>query len=197
MRTIPPPPNERLRVIRSRLPSAVILVLLCGCQSARAGTVPLAEMQPAAQPFVCEHSTTNHAWSYTHLGIYVDSGGAVFSFRHGSGDHALLRVHADSMTEQALLARFAPGRTRAATVPAAEMAERYAQVLQAREGTLSEPRNRGADMGDTVTRCWLPDAAGVYREVFLRQSGDWERENTSPAAAQLSRWLDSLAFRAR
>ncbi|HEX6368975.1 MAG TPA: hypothetical protein VF006_08580 [Longimicrobium sp.] len=159
--------------------------------------MPPAETRTAAQPFVCEHSTTNHAWSYTHRGIYVDSGGAVFSFQHGSDDHALLRVHADSMTEQALLARFAPGRTRVATVPAAEMAERYAQVLQAREGTLSEPRNLGADMGDTVTRCFLPDAAGVYREVLLRQSGDWERENTSPAAAELSAWLDSLALRVR
>ncbi|HEX2202755.1 MAG TPA: hypothetical protein VHG91_05645, partial [Longimicrobium sp.] len=56
---------------------------------------------------------------------------------------------------------------------------------------------RGADMGATVRRCFLPDASGVYREVLLRQTGDWERENLSPAAARLSRWLDSLALTAR
>ena len=181
----------------SRLRSFAIILLLCGCQSARAGTPQPAENQPAARPFFCERSHTNFAWSYQHRGIFVDSGGAVFSFRHGRGDSRLLRVHADSMTEQALLARYAPGRTRAATVPAAEMAERYAQLLQARHGALSDRRRRGADMGSTVARCFLPDAAGVYREVLLRQTGDFQRENTSPSAAQLSRWLDSLALRAR
>lgn len=181
----------------SRLRFAAIVLLLSGCRSARAGTPEPVEAQTAAQPFFCERSHTNFAWSYAHRGIYVDSGGAVFGFRHGRGDQALLRVHADSLTEQALLARYAPGRTRAATVPAVEMAERYAQVLAAREGTLSDRRRRGADMGATVRRCFLPDAAGVYREVLLRQTGDWERENTSPAAAQLSRWLDSLALRVR
>jgi hypothetical protein len=181
----------------SRFRSFAIILLLCGCQSARAGTPEATENTPAARPFFCERSYTNHARGYQYRGIYVDSGGAVFSFRHARGDSRLLRVHADSMTEQALLARYAPGRTRAATVPAAEMAQRYAQVLQAREGAPSDRRRRGADMGAVVTRCYLPDAAGVYREVLLRQTGDWQRENTSPAAAQLSRWLDSLALRAR
>jgi hypothetical protein len=188
-------PIERHRLIRSRLRTVAIVLLLCGCQSARAGTP--AETQPGAPPFYCERSHTNHARAYQHRGIYVDSAGAVFSFQHGRGDQALLRVHADSLTEEKLLARYAPGRTPAGTVPAAEMAERYAQVLQAREGALSERKRRGADMGATVRRCYLPDAAGVYREVFLSQMGDWERHNTSPAAVQLSRWLDSIALRAR
>ncbi|WP_420125638.1 hypothetical protein [Longimicrobium sp.] len=184
-------------MIRSRLQNAAIVLLLCGCQSARAGTPEPAETPSGAPSFYCERSHTNHAWSYQHRGIYVDSAGAVFSFRHDSGDQALLRVPADSLTEQRLLARYAPGRTPAGTVPAAEMSRRHTQVLQARDGALSERRDRGADMGDTVRRCYLPDAAGVYREVFLSQQGDWESHNTSPAAMQLSRWLDSIGFRVR
>jgi hypothetical protein len=174
-----------------------IALLLCGCRSASAGTSAPADT-PAQQPsFYCERSHTNHAWSYQHRGIYVDHEGAVFSFQHTRDDQALLQVPADSMTEAALLARYAPGRTRVDTVAAAEMAERYAQVQRARQGTLTERRRRGADMGATVTRCFLPDKAGIYREVVLRQTGDWQFENTSPAAAQLWEWLDSLALGAQ
>lgn len=198
MRTIPSPPNERQRVIRSRLRTAVMVLLLCGCQAARAGTPEPVETQTAAPSFFCERSYTNHARAYQHRGIYVDSDGAVFSFRHASRDQALLRVPADSLTERALLARYAPGRTPIEPPVSAEMAQqRYRQVLQAREGALSERVRRGADMGAIVRRCWLPDAAGVYREVLLRQTGDWVRHNTSPAAVELSAWLDSLALRAR
>lgn len=191
-------PNERQRLIPSRLRSAAILLLLCGCQSARAGTPQPAQTQAATPSFYCELSTTNHAWSYRHDGIYVDPQGTVFRFEHGPGDQALLRVPADSLTEQALLARFAPGRRPVGTaVPPAEMAQRYRQAVEARDGKRSEGVNRGADMGATVRRCFLPDAAGVYREVFLREDGDWEQENQAPAAVSLSRWLDSLALHLR
>jgi hypothetical protein len=185
------PPGGSM-LIRLVLPAAAALLLVSGCRSARAGTP-----SQAPQPFFCERSHTNFAWSYQHRGLYVDGGGQVFSFRHAREDRPLLQVHADSLTEQALLARYAPGRTRAGSVEAAEMAERYRLVLQAREGARTERSRRGADMGATVRRCYLPDSGGVYREVFLRQTGDWEQANTSPAAAQLSRWLDSLALRAR
>lgn len=178
-----------------RLRPIAIAVLLCGCQSARAGTVAPAETQ--ARPFFCERSHTNFAWSYQHRGIYVDASGAVFRFRHGRGDQALLRVPADSLTERALLARFAPGRESAGSVTPTEMVERYRQAVAAREGALSERRRRGADMGATIRRCFLPDDAGIYREVLLRQTGDWEMENRAPDAVRLSAWLDSLAMVAR
>lgn len=171
------------------LHAAALFVLVGGCRTAQAGTAAPAQQQR----FFCERSTTNFAWSYIHRGIYVDADGGVFRFQHARGDQGLLRVHADSMTEQALLARYAPGRRQVDTVPAAEVARRHAQAVEARGGTLTERRRRGADMGATVSRCWLPDSAGVYREVVLRQRGDWESENRAPAAAQVSRWLDSLA----
>jgi hypothetical protein len=183
-------------LIPPRLRIAAIALLLCGCRSARAGTVPVDDAQQPPS-FYCERSHTNHAWSYQHRGIYVDPRGTVFRFEHGRGEQALLQVPVDSVTEQALLARYAPGQTQIGTIQPMEMAERYRQAREAGEGTLTERRRRGADMGATVTRCFLPDAAGVYREVLLRQRGDWERENRSPAATQLSAWLDSLALRAR
>lgn len=187
--------NKAMMMIRSRMGWAAALVVFGGCSTARAGTVADGEAASAAASFYCERSHTNHAWSYQHRGFYVDGEGAVFSFRHGREHQPLLRVPLDSLTEQALLARYAPGRTRAGSVAPAEMAERHAQVLQARAGALSPRVRRGADMGGTVRRCYLPDEAGVYREVLLRQTGDWERENTAPAARELSRWLDSIALR--
>ena len=184
-------------MIRSRLRFAALSLLLCGCQSARAA-IPSPEEPPARQRFYCERSHTNHAWSYQHRGIYVDGGGAVFQFRHTAADQALLRVPADSLTEERLLARYAPGRAPAGTaVTAAEMAARYRQAIEAREGEMTERRRRGADMGATVSRCYLPGADGIFREVVLRQRGDWEFENRSPAAQELSAWLDSIALRAR
>lgn len=166
---------------------AAALVLLSGCASVPPPSAP--------RQFFCERSYTNFAWSYQHRGVYVDGDGGVFAFRHGRGDHELLEVDADSLTREALLARFAPGRVRVGEVAPAELAERYAQVLEAREGTLSARRRRGADMGATLRRCFVPDAGGVYREVLLRESGDFERENTAPEAVGVSRWLDSLGRR--
>lgn len=183
------------------LRSALIFLILSGCRSASARPVPPAgppvDARPAQESFFCERSYTNYARGYRHRGLYVDAVGGVFLYEHGRADYPLLRVPADSLTEQALLARYTPGRVSVATVSPAEVAARYLEVLQAREGTLTERVRRMADAGATVRRCWLPDAGGVYREVFLRQTGDWERENRSPAAARLSRWLDSLALHAR
>jgi hypothetical protein len=154
------------------------------------------DARPARQSIFCERSHTNHAWGYQHRGIYVDGAGGVFRFEHGRGDRTL-QTPADSVTEAALLARFAPGRVSAGTVAPAELSARHREVLQARDGALTERSRRMADAGVTVRRCWLPDEGGRYREVFLRQTGDWERENRSPAAARLAGWLDSLALTAR
>lgn len=195
-RRVPDPRDSRDKgddVNGSRL-GAAALALLGGCPSAQAADG--AESASAVPPFYCERAYTNHAWGYQHRGVYVDRDGGVFSFRHEGNDQVLLRVPADSLTEQALLARYAPGRAPAGRVDAAEMAERYAQVLQARAGTLSPRQHRRADAGATLRRCFLPDEAGIYRPVVLRQTGDWEFENTAPAARELSRWLDSLALRA-
>jgi hypothetical protein len=176
---------------RLLLRTAAILLIVGGCRSARAAASTDTQQ---TRSFFCERSHTNHAWSYQHRGIYVDAAGSIFRFEHARGDQHLLRVPADSVTEQALLARFAPGRHQIGTVTAAEMEQRHAQAMEARDGALTERRRRGADMGATVRRCWLPDAAGVYREVVLRQTGDGEFENRSPAASELSRWLDSLSM---
>jgi hypothetical protein len=185
-----PPPIKGFRLTRLLLRTAGILLLVGGCRSARAA----ANVDPQTRSLFCERSHTNHARSYQHRGIYVDAAGSIFRFRHARGDQHLLRVPADSVTEQALLARFAPGRRQIGTVTPAEMEQRHAQAVEARDGAFSERRRRGADMGATVRRCWLPDAAGVYRDVLLRQTGDWELENRSPAATELSRWLDSLSM---
>jgi hypothetical protein len=196
--------NERRRLTRFRPRTSAIVLLLCGCQPTRVDTMPRPDALPPTyaapfvHPFFCERSYTNHARGYQHRGIYVDGGGAAFRYQHERDDSRLLRVPADSLTERALLARYTPGRTPIEPLMSAEMAQqRYAQVLQAREGALSDRTRRGADMGAIVRRCYLPDGAGVYREVLLRQTGDWERHNTSPAAVELSAWLDSLAFSAR
>lgn len=184
--------------MRSRTAFIAALAFLCGCPASRdKGDSVAAVPPPAVPPFYCERTITNYAWSYQHRGVYVDGAGAVFSYRHEREDQRLLRVHPDSLTEQALLARYAPGRTQIGSVAPAELAERYGQVAQARAGELSARTRRGADMGAIVRRCYLPDDAGVYREVLLRQTGDWERRNLSPAAAELSTWLDSIALRAR
>lgn len=183
-------------MIGARFGAVSAFVVLLGCASAGAGGASGGEPAPAVPSFYCESSHTNHARAYEHRGVYVDGEGEVFRFRHGQDDQELLRVPADSLTEQALLARYAPGRAGVGSVAPAEVAERYAQVLQARGGTVSPRRRGGADMGVTVRRCFLPDAAGIYREVLLRQSGDWESENVAPAARELSGWLDSLAMSA-
>lgn len=136
-------------------------VLLGGCPSARAGTAPASETSSAAQPFFCERSYTNHAWSYQHRGVYVDAAGEVFSFRHGRDDQPLLRVPADSLTERALLARYAPGRARVGGVPVAEMAERRAQVPRA-------PRGRAVGARAPGRR------HGRHRPAVSRRPAAWE-----------------------
>ena len=101
------------------------------------------------------------------------------------------------MATKVVMEALSPTVSDTGTVAPAEMAQRYQDVLAAREGARTERVRRMADAGATVRRCWLPDAGGVYREVFLRQTGDWEQASRAPAATRLSAWLDSLALMAR
>jgi hypothetical protein len=149
--------------------------------------------QTTGQRIYCERSYSNFAKGFRHYGIYVDPSGDVYSYEYQSGDKVWLPKQPHAPTEQELEEKYGHGRRLVRKVDPRELREKYRLVEPASRGRPSKGVQGGYDMGETVSRCYLLDAAtGRYREVELKVAGDWSYENLSPSARALTKWLESI-----
>jgi hypothetical protein len=148
---------------------------------------------PIPQRFVCERSYSNFAWGYQHSGIYVDREGVVYQFNVRVTRYPKL-AQGPGWTESELDNKYGPDRKPLRTVPASELRAMYDLIPAAANGQLSKKVQAGADMGATVSACYLFDPVSQrYREVELEVAGDWKYRNVAPEATKLAAWLASLA----
>jgi hypothetical protein len=170
-----------------------------GLMLATAACAPSAGMV-SAQPvddFYCENSYTNFATGYQHHGTYVDSRGQVFAFGSASSGPGAIPwqpKHPESPTREELEEKYSHDRRPIGSVDARTLTEVRGWIGKARAGTLSKKVQRGADMGTAASQCWVSDAGkNAFRPVELAVDGDWSYSNTSPAAAELVRWLKTVS----
>jgi len=154
--------------------------------------------QPTAvSDFYCENSYTNFAAGYQHSGTYVDGQGRVFAFGSESPDSTVKPwqpKQPDLPTQQELEAKYNHDRHQVGTIDAATLTQVRRWLADARNGSLSKKAQRGADRGSIASQCWIREGSrDGYREIELAIDGDWSYTNTTPAAAELTRWLQSLA----
>ena len=84
-------------------------------------------------------------------------------------------------------------RRQVGTIDAQKLSEVRRWLADARKRSLSKKAQRGADRGSIASQCWIREGSGDgYREVELAVDGDWHYRNTAPAAAELTRWLQTL-----
>jgi len=169
---------------RPRLLSAVLPLLLPLAAAACAD--PLTPPPPGRFRFEVEY--VNFAWGFSYHGYVVDEEGHVYSY--DLGDTQQQPPAGDEFSAADLEAKYAHRRALAGSVSAAEVQSRYARVGDALAGTLTPEQGVCADAGTTrYTALIYNQDTGTYRRLLLRQNGDVARTNTSPAAAELFRWL--------
>jgi hypothetical protein len=145
------------------------------------------------QKVYCERSYTNFAWGYQHNGIYIDPQGNLYSYKYHRTDKPWSPKQAESPTEPELEDKYSHGRQLIRTIEPQEWQAKRKLLVAASNGQMSARKQRGADMGANVCRCYVFDeASSHYKEVELRVRGDWSYENLAPSAKELADWLESL-----
>ena len=181
-------------IFRMSAPSARSLAVTAAISAALIARV--SSQSPAVTDFYCENSYTNFAMGYQHAGTYVDGQGRVFAFGSESSDPTVKPwqpKQPDSPTQAELEAKYKHDRRQVGTIDARKLTEVRRWLADARNGSLSKKAQRGADKGSIASQCWIREGSpDGYHEVELAVDGDWNYRNTAPAAAELTRWLQSL-----
>jgi len=69
----------------------------------------------------------------------------------------------------------------------------FVKLKKAAYGEISEPINRGNDMGSFFWSGFIYDSkTGMYKEILLRVIGDTDIENKSVEAKEIYKWLNHL-----
>ena len=126
----------------------------------------------------------NSAWGYHHNGFFIDTTGAVrvydlpdsWNFPDSRG-----YISRDELHENLQMASVSE-----CTVDKNELLLYYNLLFKAQTGTLSEPEQRMFDAGIVLYTGYIYDERRArYRQVLLRQEGDWYLENRSRDAKRI------------
>jgi hypothetical protein len=97
-----------------------------------------------------------------------------------------------SPTQHELEAKFHHNRQQTGVIDGPQLSQVRHWLADARHGSLTKKVQQGADRGSEVSACWIREAGSEgYRRIELVVLGDFSYRNTSPAAADLDRWLRS------
>lgn len=146
---------------------------------------------PVDQPVFFEYRYLNNAWGVADNGWLIDSEGKQrgFSFPEeyrwpdSTGHLSLEDLEYNLGQTDTLLFSFSRKEI-----------EKHTKLIRgAAEGTLSESRAVGADMGSAMFSCYAFDSeTGSYEYVLLAVKGDWEQYNQSEEAEKLVDWMKDL-----
>jgi hypothetical protein len=178
--------------------AAVSLVTLAACEAgmSKPTTTPTPTTANIPQTWLCGREYVNHAWGYQRRGVVLDSKGNVWKYEFKSSPTALVNPWGpkdmSNMSEEELKLRYNGAMVTDVKVPSEEIAKHFALIAEAANAKPTQPKSVGADMGQNTLYCYTYDEAKrTYAQVMLDNKGDWESTNPSPAAKQLTAWLDS------
>lgn len=139
-----------------------------------------------------QYEYVNYAWGFNHSGFTITPSGEVFAF-----DKSTAWVFADNnKLSFANLKKNIEASSKVDTLIKKSDLDYYQQLaFDAFSGKLSEPVQRGADMGEIICKIIVPntnDPLGDYREVMLTEKGDFDQNNLSSEAAVIAEWLTKL-----
>lgn len=141
-----------------------------------------------------QYEYVNYAWGFNHSGFTITPSGEVFAF-----DKSAAWVFADNnKLSFANLKKNIEASSKVDMIITKSDLDYYQQLaFVAFSGKISEPVQRGADMGEIICKIIVPDTVdplGDYREVILTEKGDFDRYNLSPESATIAEWLTNLVI---
>jgi hypothetical protein len=136
--------------------------------------------------FMVEYS--NYAWGIRHSGIMIDSTGNVMTFnlpttwnRPDEMGFISLEDMQENLTQMEEIS---------CAVTRNDFARYSSKLMEAKNGTLSDPKNEMADFGTVLYSGFLFDSNNnTYKRILIKQTGDWAIDNSSKEAQELYEWL--------
>lgn len=160
-------------------------LLLVNCDT---GTIVNASFN---QKILFQAGYANYAWSPTHSGFLIDSIGNVFCYNLPSKWKDVDSLN--QLSSQDMDFNLAQTDGICFTINTAELKSKLNLLLIASRAKISAPKNEGADGGVSYYFGYTFNMkTNTYKEITLKQVGDWSIENKSKAAEELATWLFDL-----
>ena len=168
--------------MRINITGLLCLLLLAGCEKTSN------DLYDIDQLVLFQVDYINHAWGFQHSGFFVDSTGIVKSYdlpaswNYPDPDGLIAESELHDNLDKAIKDE--------CSVDKVEIF-RYLNMLdKAQSGTITDPVNVAADAGVTSYLGYIYDPArNRYKQILLRQNGDFEVTNTSKEASKIYEWL--------
>ena len=136
--------------------------------------------------FMVEYS--NHAWGIQHSGTMIDSTGHVMTFnlpntwnRPDEMGFISLEDMQENLTQMEEIS---------CTLTRNDFAKYSSKLMDAKNGTLSDPKNEMNDFGTVQYSGFLFDPDNNrYKRILIKQTGDWAIDNNSKEAKAIYEWL--------
>lgn len=171
-------PERFPKSVKPKLAFLLLLLLFSSCEEFLD--------HPPETIFISQY--INHAWGYQHSGFIIDPEGNVSGFNLPSGwnyHDSEGYISAADMEEN--LAQLGEPYCKVSNY---DLAYYGAKLEKALKGKITEPEHRMCDAGSTTVAGYIFEpAANRYRYVFIRQTGDFYKENASRDAAEIYEWL--------
>jgi len=150
------------------------------------------QLEEKVADYYYQYEYVNHAWGFNHSGFTISPAGEVFSF-----DKTTPWMFAENnKLSNADLKKNIAASVKVDTLINRSELDIYNQLaFAAKSGKLSEPVQRGADMGEIICKIFVPDNTdpqNSFNEVILTKNGDFDQYNLAPESAVIAEWLSKL-----
>lgn len=160
----------------------ISILLLTGCEKEDSFNPRL------RQQVLFQIEYVNYAWGYQHSGIIIDSTGNVGYFKFPENWNSPDKL--GYITESEMNENLRQLRDINYSVRRDTLLNYFSMVETASKGELTDPYNRMFDAGTTVYSGYLYyPTIKKYKQVLIKQWGDWSIDNQSPEAGEIFRWL--------
>jgi len=160
----------------------ISILLLTGCEKEDPFN------QQLSQQVLFQIEYVNYAWGYQHSGIIIDSTGNVGYFKFPENWNSPDKL--GFITESEMNENLKQLRDINYSVRRDTLLNYFRMVETASKGELTDPYNRMFDAGTTVYSGYLYyPTIKKYKQVLIKQWGDWSIDNQSPEAGEIFRWL--------
>lgn len=140
-----------------------------------------------------EANYINFAWGYQHNGWFLDNHGKLKKYSISSSLEWKSPDNQGYISKEDLTANYALATTPFVEVARSIVRQKETLIEGSINGQLSDPVNRGADIGGFGWYCYVWDAdKEMYKRQILGASGDWEQFNLEPDAQALLKWLQTF-----
>jgi len=186
MRSVTPPGT-----FACKLAFLLMLYLFAGCEE-------ILDNHPKA---IFQYRYVNHAWGFQDAGFMIDTSGNIRSYSFPTDwnyPDSEGYISAAEMDEN--MAQLGEVYCKAGEY---ELAYFTGKLEKALKGKITDPENQMCDAGAHGYAGYIYEPEKErYKYVFIRQTGDWYKENTSRDAAEIFEWLqrpcdNNMTFRIR